>query len=97
MRYIPKKYIGQNIRLIDDVIEYTEQKDSTDCLMFVDKLEKAFDSLEWQFMLKTLEKFNFGPKFIKWVIIMYKDLYLIYVYSIVAENCYEGFLLAQCN
>ena len=29
--------------------------------------EKAFDSLSWNFLFKTLEKFNFGESFIKWI------------------------------
>ena len=29
--------------------------------------EKAFDSLEWNFIFCILEKFNFDKKFIKWI------------------------------
>ena len=36
--------------------------------------EKAFDSVEWNFLFKTLEKFNFGKDFIKYVKILYTDL-----------------------
>ena len=28
--------------------------------------EKAFDSIEWNFLFKTLKQFNFGDNFIKW-------------------------------
>lgn len=31
-------------------------------LLFLD-FEKSFDSVEYNFMFKTLEKFNFGDKF----------------------------------
>ena len=34
--------------------------------MLID-FEKAFDSLSWKFITKTLEIFNFGPKTIEWV------------------------------
>ena len=37
--------------------------------------EKAFDSIEWPFLLKTLKSFNFGENFIKWIEILYKDIY----------------------
>ena len=36
-------------------------------------LKKAFDSLEWDFLNKCLELFNFGPEFIRWVNIFYKN------------------------
>ena len=36
--------------------------------------EKAFDSIEWPFLLKTLKDFNFGDKFIKWIQILYTDI-----------------------
>ena len=32
---------------------------------------KAFDSLEWNFLFKTLRFFNFGPSFIKWIETIY--------------------------
>ncbi len=35
--------------------------------------EKAFDSLEWSFVERTLSVFNFGPSIIKWVQTFYKD------------------------
>ncbi len=36
--------------------------------------EKAFDSLNWNFLFKTLEHLNFGDKFISYVKTMYKDI-----------------------
>ena len=42
-------------------------------LLFID-FEKAFDSLEWDFLNKCLELFNFGPDFIRWVNTFYKNV-----------------------
>ena len=42
-------------------------------LLLVD-FEKAFDSVEWSFLFKTLETFNFGNKFIQWVKILYNNI-----------------------
>ena len=42
-------------------------------LMTID-FEKAFDSLEWTFLLKTLETFNFGPDFISWIRAIYTNI-----------------------
>lgn len=36
--------------------------------------EKAFDSLEWDFLFKTLDKMNFGVSFIKWVKLFYTNI-----------------------
>ena len=68
--YIKGRYIGENARLILDIFDYYSQKDLDGILLFLD-FEKAFDSVEYNFMFKTLEKFNFGPKFIA----MIKTLY----------------------
>ena len=50
-------------------------------LFFID-FEKAFDSLEWYFLNKCLELFNFGPQCIRWVNIFYKN-----IQSCVVSNC----------
>ena len=51
---------------MQDVVEEFEKKqDSGILLMLVFK--KAFDSLEWEFMYKTSDFFNFGPSFKRWI------------------------------
>ena len=70
--YIKGRFIGTNIRLISDIIEHADRINVGGAILFLD-FEKAFDSLEWDFMLKTLICFNFGDSFIKWVEILYKN------------------------
>ena len=60
--FVNGRYIGQNIRLLSDIMEYTETKKIAGIFLFVD-FEKAFDTLEWSFISKTLEVFNFGNNF----------------------------------
>ena len=57
--FIKGRYIGENIRLINDVMEYTKIGDKGGILTSLD-FKKAFDSLEWPLIHKTLETFNFG-------------------------------------
>ena len=35
--------------------------------------EKAFDALNFNFLIRALHKFNFGPSFIQWVRVLYKQ------------------------
>lgn len=35
--------------------------------------EKAFDQVEWGFLIYILEAFRFGKKFIKWIRVIYAD------------------------
>ena len=35
-------------------------------MLFID-FQKAFDSVEWEFLFKCLEAFNFGTDFLHWV------------------------------
>ena len=41
--------------------------------VFLD-FEEAFDTIEWNYVLKCLETFNFGPQFRQWISILYKDI-----------------------
>jgi exonuclease III len=70
--YVKGRYIGDNIRLTEDVISYSKEHNINGALVFLD-FAKAFDSLEWEFLLNVLKRYNFGPNFIRWVKIIYKN------------------------
>ena len=71
--YVKNRYIGFNIRQIQDVIDYSETFKIDGAILFLD-FTKAFDSLEWDFMFETLKKFGFKNNFIRWVQTMYSDI-----------------------
>ena len=68
--YIKGRFIGENIRSVLDILEYTDKKNIPGILLCLD-FQKAFDHLEWNFMINTLKRFNFGKSFIKWIEILY--------------------------
>ena len=70
--YVKGRYIGENARIILDIFEYCETYDNDGVLLFLD-FEKAFDSVEWNFLFKTLSKFYFGTNFLKWMKILYNN------------------------
>ena len=51
--------IGENIRLIESIIKYANTKQIPGLILFVD-LKKAFDSIKWPFIERTLKYLNFG-------------------------------------
>ena len=55
--FVNGRYIGQNIRLLCDLLEYSDVKNFSGILLFVN-FEKAFDTLEWSFISKTLKVFQ---------------------------------------
>ncbi|XP_071138839.1 uncharacterized protein [Mytilus edulis] len=71
--YIKNRYIGFNIRQIQDIIDHAEYFNIEGALLFID-FSKAFDSLEWPFMYEALKKFGLPNPFIKWVKTLYKDI-----------------------
>lgn len=68
--YIKGRLIGCNVRLTEDVIEYANKYDLGGAIIFVD-FEKAFDSLEWNFLFETLNRLGFGNMFIHWIKTLY--------------------------
>lgn len=70
--YIKGRFIGQNSRLINDIFEYCEEYCVPGAIICID-FEKAFDTLEWNFMHETLNHFNFGRTFLKWIKILYSN------------------------
>ena len=64
--YIKNRFIGNNIRIIEDILIYTKFNKVTGILLAID-FEKAFDSLRWDFLDKCLQTFNFGQNFISFL------------------------------
>ena len=62
--YVQGRYIGESIRVIQDLIEFADLEDQEGLTLSSD-LEKAFDSVD--FLFSVLRKFGFGPSFIQWV------------------------------
>ena len=68
--FIKGRFIGDNLRLISDIIEYCELDQIEGILMACD-YRAAFDSLEHEFLFAALEAYNFGESFIQWVKLLY--------------------------
>ena len=64
--FLKGRFIGENIRLIDSIINYAAEQHIPRLLLFID-FQKAFDSLKWSFVNRTLEYFGFGPSLTTWI------------------------------
>ena len=71
--FLSGRFIGENARLIYDILHITEEKQIPGLLMLID-FEKAFDSVSWDFLYAVLKFFNFGDAFIKWITIFNKNI-----------------------
>lgn len=71
--YVEGRFIGENIRLISDILNFTVDQDIEGIALFID-FEKAFDSLEWEYLFKALDTFQFGPDFKTWVKTLYTNI-----------------------
>ena len=71
--YLEGRFIGENIRHIADVLQFTLDQNLSGIAVFLD-FEKAFDSLEWDFLRKALQAFNLGENFRTWTKVMYKNI-----------------------
>ena len=58
--YVLNKSINDSVRIVQDIINYTEITQSQGFLLAVD-FHKAFDSIEWNFIMLALKKYSFGP------------------------------------
>ena len=70
--YVKGRYIGESIRTISDM-SFTKTHNIPGLAVFLD-FEKAFDSLEWNYLQKCLEVFNFVPQLRKWTRVIYSNI-----------------------
>ena len=83
---VPRGFIGENVALLRDVVDFASSSNVPVAIIALDH-EKAFDRVDWRFMLATLSKMGFDSSFIRWV-----DLFYTGVRSAIIVNGYlSGF------
>ena len=70
--YVENRFIGESGRLIADILETCDREKLEGLLLAID-IEKAFDSLEHDFLIAVLEKYGFGGEFLNWIKILLND------------------------
>ena len=83
--FIKDRYIGETVRSIFDIMDFTVEENIPGLMIFID-FQKAFDSLEWNFLQSCLESFNFGPNFIRWVMTIYNNIQSCVINNGIASN-----------
>ena len=86
--FIKGRFIGENTRLLYDLMHFLEQHNKTGLLLLVD-FEKAFDSVEWKFLKKALSSFNFGPSVCKWFELFYSKAKSCVINNGHMSNCFS--------
>ena len=71
--YVKNRFIGNNIRIIEDILMYTKLSKVPGILLAID-FEKAFDSLRWDFLEKCLQTFNFSQNFRSYINVLYCEI-----------------------
>ena len=64
--YVEGRFIGEASRLISDILEVTKECDIPGYMVLMD-VEKAFDSMDHDFLLEVLKAFGFGENFTNWI------------------------------
>ncbi|XP_021738025.1 uncharacterized protein LOC110704529 [Chenopodium quinoa] len=65
--FIPGKHIGDNILLATELIKgYDHKFISPRCMVKVD-LKKAYDSVEWGFLITLMQELGFPQRFFDWI------------------------------
>lgn len=66
------RYIGQNVRVINDILEQKKLQNKSGIFLQLD-FRKAFDTIEWNFIQKTISFFNFGDYIERWLSTFYTN------------------------
>lgn len=65
--YVKDRLLMENVLLATEVVkDYHKETISPRCAMKID-MSKAFDSVQWDFLLNVFEAMNFPEKFIHWI------------------------------
>ena len=65
--YVKDRTIFDVVRSIEGIMELYSRINQIPGLMVAIEIEKAFDSISWNFLLKALKSFNLGKSYVKWI------------------------------
>ena len=71
--YIKGRNVSNNLRTIDDVLEYLRFKEKPGILLALD-FQKAFDSISKNYMIHAFKRFGFGTDFVQWIQVLFSDI-----------------------
>ena len=71
--FVKGRYMGQNIRLINDILEQTKLQDIPGILLQLD-FQKALDTIEWKFIQNAIAFFNVGESIQRWISTFYTNI-----------------------
>uniref|UniRef100_A0A8C6Y8P5 Reverse transcriptase domain-containing protein n=1 Tax=Naja naja TaxID=35670 RepID=A0A8C6Y8P5_NAJNA len=69
--FLPNRQIKNNTRMVMNIIEYYEANLGKQLAMVFLNAQKAFDNVNWQFIIQQLKSIQFGNKFIKLISTIY--------------------------
>ncbi|XP_073129130.1 uncharacterized protein [Henckelia pumila] len=65
--FIPGRSIVENIHLAQEMLKhYARKRGSPRCILKID-LQKAYDTVRWEFLRDSLRLLNFPPVFVSWI------------------------------
>ncbi len=71
--FLKGRHISNNIRLVLDLLDYADSVHSNSLILFLD-FYKAFDTIEHQFLLKSLKLFGFGDASVDTIAKFYNEI-----------------------
>ena len=71
--FITSRNIHDAVRTLLDMVDYTDLQNKMGIMIALD-FQKAFDTLSWPYLFKTLEVYGFGPSFISWIKTCYNGI-----------------------
>ena len=85
--FIPSRSISENVLLAQELVRnYHKEKGEPCCTLKID-LMKAYDSVNWEFMIHCLHCFGFLVKFLSWI----KECITSPRFSIYLNGTLEGY------
>ncbi len=71
--YVKNRFIGEGIRTIEEIMHFSKAQNIEAYALAID-FEKAFDSIDWNYLWEALEAFNIPKSFVDMVKLLYNDI-----------------------